>query len=448
MMYPHLPIPSVSHNYKWTATLVKTGLVSQFDGLEIWTFSPDFSQGLQGNVVDEMFTTLFPKVGNRGKTSSLQAFKSALLVLAQAASLDHPERMYGFIHNRTTQRTGTPSRYKDYDFSTTRFTKMLDELVEHGFVSYHKGFNSNVEGRSGLATLWFPASSFNDWLSANGSRLEVVRHHASIESIILRDEDKKHIDYPETLETEGMRQRVESSNALRLQSSWAYYPLSDDRQFEEGSIQRSIPATSLICKRNFKGDLKSGGRFYCGAQHLRKAERDSITVDGHASVELDYKSLHPRLLYNAEKLEAPTDCYASDLRPRELTKVVSLFSINCKSFDQARRTLMTYKGISSEEAISHLKSYAKEHYSIAHRFFVSGWRDLQYLDSQLVDAVLAKATAKSIPVLPVHDSFIVSTEHTFWLKEAVEKSYRELMGFDAVIDWEPMPDIQNILLGE
>ncbi len=61
---------------------------------------------------------------------------------------------------------------------------------------------------------------------------------------------------------------------------------------------------------------------------------------------------------------------------------------------------------------------------------------MQYLDSRLVDAVLDAATAEGIPVLPVHDSFIVSTEWVFWLKEQIHKAYRDLMGFDAVVAWD------------
>ncbi|MEH6652330.1 MAG: hypothetical protein V7707_20120 [Motiliproteus sp.] len=441
-MYHALPTPHVSQNFKWSATLSKTAPESAVDGVKVVSFSPSYSHGLHGNPIDELFNNLFPKVENRCKTSYSQAFKSSLLALAQANQSSTPDLICGFIHSRSTARKKVIDRYKVCAYSTTVFLTMLNALVECGFVTYENGFRNWKQKRSGVGTLWLTTPAFSDWVSENGSMLSVVQHFASTESIIRKSaNDKKKIDYDDTPEIEGMRQRVEASNALRLQYAWSYHPLSDALQFVEGIEQVSIPASDLTCKRVFNGDFKSGGRFHCGAQYLKKLERGPIAINGQPTVELDYKSLHPRLLYNAEGLVAPVDCYASDSsRPRDLTKQASLLSINCKSFDQARKALVTKAKISSDEAKRHLADYAQEHPAIAHRFYGSGWSGLQYLDSQLVDAVLAKATEVGIPVLPVHDSFIAATEHGFWLKDAVTESYKALMGFDAVIDWELAPD--------
>lgn len=438
-MYIALPTPHVSPNYKWSTTLAKASFESSVAGAEVETFSPSYSHGLQGDPIDELFNRLFPKVASRCKTSYPQAFKSAMLALAQAAESSTPDLICGFIHSRSTGRKKVINRYKVCDYSTTVFLTMLDALVGYGFVTFNKGFRNWEQKQSGVGTLWLTTPSFHDWLSENGSEQNVVQHFATKECIILKsanDKKKKKIDYDDTPEIKDMRQRVGASNTLRLQQAWSYHPLSDERQFAEGIEQVSIPASDLACKRVFNGDFKSGGRFHCGAQYLKKEERGSITINGQPTVELDYKSLHPRLLYNSEGLEAPVDCYASDSgRSRDLTKLISLYSINCKSFEQARKTLVSEAKISSDEAKRHLNDYVKEHPAIAHRFYGAGWSSLQYLDSQLVDAVLAKATAKDIPVLPVHDSFIVSTEYGFWLKGAVADAYRELTGFGAVIDW-------------
>lgn len=102
------------------------------------------------------------------------------------------------------------------------------------------------------------------------------------------------------------------------------------------------------------------------------------------------------------------------------------------------------KNLPSDVTSEHLRRYAEEHPGIAHRFFNSGWSRLQFLDSQIVDAVLTKATAKGIPVLPVHDSFIVATRYADWLTGTAAESFQELTGFTAVIDWEPMPDVDVI----
>ena len=50
--------------------------------------------------------------------------------------------------------------------------------------------------------------------------------------------------------------------------------------------------------------------------------------------------------------------------------------------------------------------------------------------------MLEAASAEGVPVLPVHDSFIVTAECAFWIKDKIEEVYKKLMGFDPVIDWE------------
>jgi len=292
-----------------------------------------------------------------------------------------------------------------------------------------------------------PEPAFRQWLNEHIADLEVVSFREAVEVIRQKDSKKRLCDYVDDELVIAVRERVEVSNLLRSGFDWSYIPMSDERQYQEGDQRRFIPNTSLRCHRQFRENFQSGGRFYCAAQSLRKGERATITVSGEPTIELDYKSLHPRLLYSDEGIEAPADCYASDARPRELTKLVSLLSINCKSLKQARQTLMQLENLPSDVASEYLRRYAEEHPGIAHRFFNSGWSRLQFLDSQIVDAVLTKATVKGIPVLPVHDSFIVATRYADWLKGTAAESYQELTGFTSVIDWEAMPDV-DFIFGE
>ncbi len=413
------------------------------DQENIWSFHPDFGLGLSGQIVDDAFSALFPSVGNRGRRGQRQAFMSALFALAQAATdLKNESGRCGFLHKRSTSRAKkVPERYEKCDFNNSQFVRALDALKSWGFVTYYKGFK-HQDAKQGVTSFWMPEPPFLQWLNEHMADLEVVPFREAVELIRLKDSDKRLCDYVDDEMVISMRERVEASNRMRSDFAWSYIPMIDERQYQEGDQRRFIPSVSLRCHRQFRETFHSGGRFYCAAQSLRKGERATITVNGEATIELDYKSLHPRLLYNDEGIEAPADCYASDARPRELTKLVSLLSINCSSFRQARQTLMQHASLSAEAASEHLRSYAEEHPAIAHRFFSSGWSRLQFLDSQVVDAVLTQATAEGIPVFPVHDSFIVSSRFAQWLKRAAAESYKELTGFKSVIDWEPMPDLE------
>ncbi len=165
-------------------------------------------------------------------------------------------------------------------------------------------------------------------------------------------------------------------------------------------------------------------------------------IDDEPTLELDYKSLHPRLLYNMDGLEAPEDCYALNGFDRDLVKSASLIAFNSDSFEQAVRALIKDAQITSEEAKAVLNAYQEANQPIANYLFKGSWKRLQNLDSHLVDLVLGAATLKGVPVLPVHDSFIVNTRYSSWLRTQIQKAYKELTSFDAPVDWEDMDELE------
>ena len=60
--------------------------------------------------------------------------------------------------------------------------------------------------------------------------------------------------------------------------------------------------------------------------------------------------------------------------------------------------------------------------------------NLQYLDSQITEAILMSMTKQGIPCLPVHDSYVVPAQHEAELQEAMMEEYRKVMGFEPVIE--------------
>jgi hypothetical protein len=58
---------------------------------------------------------------------------------------------------------------------------------------------------------------------------------------------------------------------------------------------------------------------------------------------------------------------------------------------------------------------------------------LQYLDSQITSDILDYFLEREIPVLPIHDSYIVAEQCEEELYEVMKEKYRDHMGFDPVI---------------
>lgn len=119
-----------------------------------------------------------------------------------------------------------------------------------------------------------------------------------------------------------------------------------------------IGPKSFECRRVFIGDFRSGDRFYCNARSLNKTESATIQIDGEPTVELDLKSLHPRLLYHLEGVEVPEDCYVSDTEEqRAKNKMICLYLINNKDRKTARQAFMTDSGGSADEADAEFQYY-------------------------------------------------------------------------------------------
>ena len=89
---------------------------------------------------------------------------------------------------------------------------------------------------------------------------------------------------------------------------------------------RALNFSQVLLRRIFaKGRLDRGGRFY-GAwwEYIPKNFRRYVTINGQPTVEVDFKEIHPRLLYALAGVTPPDDLYDLGIRdpniPYDVTK--------------------------------------------------------------------------------------------------------------------------------
>lgn len=434
-MKNQLPLPSISPNEKWTKALNAIDFRSfQF---EVMTFKPDLSLGLEGQAVEHLYHKLFPSSSNVIRHPRYNALQALLLALAQCTSVPHlSNHRCGFIQSLSTHQPKYIPRYKCWDFSQHILVDVLKTLIKHKFVVSNPGFRGKNHN-TGVASLFAPTEVFFEWFRANQDYLRTIRFKSTIETLVMKSGQgnrKKLMDYEDNLYTRAMRERVDSSNNHRREHEWTYVPTSvDDKSAQRLNTRIRLNPESLICRRIFNGNFQSGGRFYCAAQNLKRSERETLKIDNEDTIELDYKCLHPRIMYNEEGLDAPVDCYASSERDREITKKVFLYCINCESRTQAINKLRDEFSLNRNEAATLIKALLSEHPLIAHKFFQAQWRHVQFLDGLLVDRVLSACLSENIPVLPVHDSFIVKSKDATKLYSIMNTAYERQFGFKPVI---------------
>lgn len=199
--------------------------------------------------------------------------------------------------------------------------------------------------------------------------------------------------------------------------------------------------------RHFKNSFQEHGRFYGGWwQGTSAARRASITINDEATVELDYASFHPRLLYHLQGCELECDAYdipeimeaaANDgmdwAEVRPVVKAVFCHMLNSKRRGGYQRS-EAFDGwppsLSRKDGIALIE---RRHKGIAKYFYSGQSLSLMNLDSEICELVLRCGLHDGVVILPVHDSFIVQAEHEEWLSAVMDEAYAEITGRYPVI---------------
>jgi len=213
----------------------------------------------------------------------------------------------------------------------------------------------------------------------------------------------------------------------------------EGRETHTGNIMAVLKYKQL--HRVFTGNLKSGGRYYGPMwQMLSEELRKYLFIDGCPVVELDYSGLHLRMLYHLEGMDYKEDPYGfGSKQERPYLKLVSLVMINKKTHQGLLRAMKkTFTAnqldIPPDEEIEDMVGRFDAAHERINRYFCSDiGLKLQYRDSQITSDILDYFLEREIPVLPIHDSYIVAEQYEDEMYEVMREKYRNLMGFDPII---------------
>lgn len=181
-----------------------------------------------------------------------------------------------------------------------------------------------------------------------------------------------------------------------------------------------------------------GGRLYASAtcrgfnyQCIPSDMRKHIKIDGNETVEVDYSGLHPTMLYAQKNMAIEGNAY--DFLANEdkaLAKFALLVMLNArtkvsaigalrKRFDELRATSgLSHKKLMLRDALLRNSDFEKvvndasqRHSRIRASFYRGVGIKLQNIESQMALDIVTYFSEKGVPVLPVHDSFIVDKRY-------------------------------------
>ncbi|BDQ33594.1 hypothetical protein [Pseudodesulfovibrio portus] len=231
-----------------------------------------------------------------------------------------------------------------------------------------------------------------------------------------------------------MRERVNRINAFILKHDLRL--VIDEEKFIEhyvrvaaGKKKTCTPPNPLAVKlhRVFNVTFEFGGRFYgTWIQNIPSELRAYVTINGVPVQEVDYKGLHPTMLYIEEGAPMVGDPY---LIPgygqpyRDLIKVFFLIMFNAESDTKAvegirgevhgnPELLRRYHECMTDDFLYQaLDDISRHHAPIAHHIASGVGKRLQRLDSEMMEMVMLDLMRKGILAIPIHDSLLVQNIH-------------------------------------
>ena len=326
------------------------------------------------------------------------------------------------------------TRYNPNKISARPLRFLADSLIKHGWVGTSQWFydENNKENR------WCSRMRPSKKLIQAFKKFKITPkciYRKPMEYIRLKDSKKRLEEYENTPVTNLMRNRLSAYNSLIFQTN---IRLKRSKKINEYLELKPTNFNDTEYYRVFNGgSFELGGRFY-GPWWvtLSKDARKNITLNGEKTIELDYSSIGIHLLYSQENLnyydlnDKYSDPYilkGIDPEEREVNKKIITIALNMSPEDRHRKFVYTVRkkikktndersilGIKKllkvptpREVHKRLRIFKKENVPIEHYLFTGVGTKLQFKDSCIAESVIERMVSMRIPVLVVHDSFIV-----------------------------------------
>jgi hypothetical protein len=315
-----------------------------------------------------------------------------------------------------------PSRYRERPMTYATMVPTIDELAREGYLEHekskpgHRGWQSRFRA-SGALIKMAESEPFN-------------ARHEPIESIVLRDANKKALEYVDNEETNRMRAELAEVNEAIRSSPIDY----DGIPGRDGKVLFLPDGRKLTIQNDLhrvfsRGSFDLNGRFYGPTwQNLPKARRCEITIDGEATSESDHSWLHPRLLYAKAGKRLDCDPYDLPHRERRLVKIAFNVLVNADTELSARRAIAEeIGGKGAYNAAWMLIQEIKMKHGPVRDWFGSGaGLGLMLADSEMAGQVQHNLLRRGVLSLPIHDSFIVKAKHEGLLLDEMKQSFDEM----------------------
>jgi len=277
----------------------------------------------------------------------------------------------------------------------------------------------------------------SDMIKRADEELIVLRGRKSAEGYAYK------IDYRDSRELNAMRRNVDAINQ-RLSRTWIDLYISDETlldlnqrmgsnesgpiDFHRKHLQRIFNNKKFLC----------GGRFYHGWwQEVPKEMREHIRINGESTVEIDFTGVHYCIFYRDVPGGAPADPYRVPGVLTESDRNIAKKALNAMVNASSRKAAVGAVRRESQKwplpkayanAGQLVSALVEMHKPIAHLFFTGEGLAAQRIESQIAERILLRLAEDGIPVLPVHDSFVIAERHAARLCAEMLEAFEAITG--------------------
>jgi len=342
-----------------------------------------------------------------------------------------------------------PARYKTDFQSYYIMIPIIDGLIENGYVKNATGYKTNSFGYQSCMT---PTDKF---ISASSEITNDMFYLTEpFETIVLRDFDKNPVDYKENKKIKMWKSDAEKYNSLRKKAVVTLenvpYELKEKHEdfLINYGLNDDIRLRTTYVHRVFNRTFTKGGRFYGGIETIMPRElRRYICIDGQPTTEIDYSSLHIRMLYNMKGIDYRQNAYeeAADGNPQlyKVYKLFGLISINALDIKTCYRAFRQEIQVNCPGVLPDLKDstidklynkWKKVHKPIEEYFCSGIGLKLQNYDSNISNNLIKYFVRRDKMVLCVHDSYIINKKHENELADIMKHYYCREFKFKPIIN--------------
>lgn len=354
------------------------------------------------------------------------------------------ERMYPgrrISYSRSDQFYKNRRQYTPEGYNLANVTAAIDLLDTLGYIVEHnkrppgcRGTQSSFLPNPSLAMLLLPAvhEPVRNEIIMKDAEGNVVPYADTDKGQVKQNADGRNRKGPAfSGRVHDMRQVVRKVNEVLENTDIvldAEGVVADGPWLRKGDYVMYPALKSLY--RVFNGGWKLGGRFYGGWwQGVKSEDRKFFLLDGERTEEVDYSQIHPRIIYAEAGFELVGDAYDIPGYDRDICKTAFNILVNAACYLSALGALTRDMNGDRKGAEALIAAIKARHADVAKYFHSSAGVRLQGKDSRMAEIVLTEMTVKrGIPVLPVHDSFIVPESHKETLVQAMKAAYERVVG--------------------